>query len=117
MSLPWHLVLMALIYVAAGFNHFRSPKIYLKIMPPYFKNPKLLNSLSGLAEIMLGLGLFFIQTQKWAAWGIILMLLSFLPVHYYMLTNTKAAMGLPKWILLLRIPLQFGLVYWAYIYT
>uniref|UniRef100_UPI004049AB72 DoxX family protein n=1 Tax=Flavobacterium sp. TaxID=239 RepID=UPI004049AB72 len=113
----WHLYLMASIYVLAGLNHFRSPKIYIKIMPPYLKFPKFLNALSGLVEIIFGVGLFFLQTQKWASWGIILMLLSFLTVHFYMLTNSKAAMGLPKWVLILRIPLQFGLIYWAYQYT
>jgi uncharacterized membrane protein len=34
-----------------------------------------------------------------------------------MLTNPKASMGLPKWLLYLRLPLQFLLMYWAYTYT
>jgi uncharacterized membrane protein len=113
----WHLYLMASIYVLAGLNHLRSPKIYIKIMPPYLKYPKELNILSGIAEIVLGIGLLFSSTQSLSAWGIILMLFSFLTVHFYMLTNSKAAMGLPKWVLILRIPLQFGLIYWAYQYT
>lgn len=37
-------------------------------------------------------------------------------LHFYMLQGEKEAAGVPKWILVLRIPLQFGLMYWAYWY-
>ena len=54
MQLPWHLYVMAVMYILAGINHFRRPRLYLKIIPPYFPKPKLLNALSGFAEIALG---------------------------------------------------------------
>ncbi|HEX9150659.1 MAG TPA: DoxX family protein [Flavobacterium sp.] len=117
MILPWHLYTMAFIYVLAGLNHFRNPRLYLKIIPPYFPNPKLLNSISGCAEILLGITLCIPATSKLAAWGIIALLVAVFPTHLYMYANDRAAMGLPKWILLLRIPLQLGLIYWAYQYT
>ena len=117
METPWHLYLMAFIYVLAGLNHFRSPKIYIKIIPPYLKYPKELNNLSGIAEIILGIGLLFSTTQSFAAWGVILMLALFFMTHIYMLTEPKAAMGLPKWVLILRLSLQFGLMFWAYQYV
>jgi uncharacterized membrane protein len=44
------------------------------------------------------------------------MLTVFLLVHFYMLTGKKEAAGIPKLLLILRIPLQFGLMYWAYFY-
>jgi uncharacterized membrane protein len=34
-----------------------------------------------------------------------------------MYQNDKAGMRLPKFVLLLRMPLQLGLIYWAYMYT
>ncbi|MFV8342186.1 MauE/DoxX family redox-associated membrane protein [Flavobacterium sp. XS2P39] len=117
MNLPWHLYAMAFVYILAGLNHFRNPRLYLKIIPPYFPNPKLLNYASGFAEILLGILLCIAPISKLAAWGIIGLLLAVFPANIYMYTNEKAAMGLPKWILLLRIPLQFGLIYWAFQYT
>ncbi|MEO2051112.1 MAG: MauE/DoxX family redox-associated membrane protein [Allomuricauda sp.] len=114
---PWHLYLMAGIYVVAGFMHFIKPRMYERIMPNYLPFPKTLVYLSGLVEIVLGIVLCFEATRTLALFGIILMLAAFLPVHFYMLTSKKAAMGLPKWVLILRIPLQFGLMYWAYSYT
>jgi len=107
---------MAAMYVFAGTMHFIKPKMYLRIMPRYLPYPKLLVFLSGIAEILLGIGLCFPSTKNLAISGIIAMLVVFLIVHYYMLTSKKAGAGIPLWILLLRIPLQFGLMYWAFWY-
>lgn len=116
MAFPWHLYSMAVLYIIAGIMHFVRPKIYLRIMPRYLPQPKLLVGLSGLAEILLGTGLCFNITKKYSIYGIILMLAIFLLVHFYMLSSEKASAGLPKWVLILRIPLQFVLMYWAYSY-
>ena len=116
MNYPWHLYLMAAIYVLAGTLHFIKPKIYLRIMPRYLPFPKSLVYLSGLAEIVLGIGLCFKETKDFAVYGIILMLAIFLLVHFYMLSSEKAAAGFPKWALLLRLPLQFVLMFWAFAY-
>ncbi len=115
--LPWHQYLIGILFVLAGMNHFRKPKIYERIMPPYIPAHSSMVMLSGIAEMILGFMIMSKNTQTAAAWGIIIMLLAFIPVHIYMLQNEKAAMKLPKWILIIRLPLQFGLIYWAYLYT
>ncbi|GEQ86858.1 hypothetical protein ULMS_23660 [Patiriisocius marinistellae] len=115
--LPWHQYLFGLIFIIAGANHFRAPKIYERIMPPYIPQPKLMVLLSGIAEMLGGLLLLNSDTQSVGAWGIIAMLIVFFTVHIYMLQNEKAAMKLPKWVLILRLPLQFALIYWAYLYV
>ena len=107
---------MAGMYILAGIFHFLKPKAYLRIMPRYLPQPKLLVYLSGAAEILLGIGLFFDETKNLSIFGIILMLLVFLLVHFYMLSSKKAAAGIPVWALILRLPLQFVLIWWAYFY-
>lgn len=116
MTNPWHLYIMAVMYVVAGIMHFIKPKMYLRIMPRYLPNHKFLVALSGFAEIALGIGICFEATKTLAIYGILLMLVVFLLVHFYMLSTEKAAAGIPKWVLVLRIPLQFVLMYWAYWY-
>ena len=116
MPLPFHLYLMAALYIFAGVMHFVKPKMYLRIMPRYIPNHKLMITLSGVEEIGLDVGLCFPKTKNIAIYGIIAMLLVFLLVHFYMLSGEKQAAGIPKWILILRIPLQFSLIYWAYLY-
>lgn len=117
MNLPWHLYLMAFVYILAGINHFRNSGLYLKIIPSYFPNPKLLNIISGFSEIVLGIILCIPMFSIYASWGIIALLIAVFPTHLYMYQNKKAGMGLPKWLLLLRMPLQFVLMYWAFQYT
>jgi len=117
MTFPWHLYLMAFLYIVAGINHFRNPKMYIKIIPPYFSNPKLLNTFSGAAEIILGTLLVIPFSTTFAAWGIIALLIAVFPANLYMYQNKKASFSLPKWILFVRLPLQIILVLWAYQYT
>lgn len=113
---PWHLYVMAAIYIFGGIMHFVKPKVYLRIMPRYLPNHKAMVFWSGVAEVVLGMGLCFSFTKNISIYGIIAMLAVFLLVHFYMLSGEKAAAGIPKWILLLRLPLQFGLMFWAYSY-
>ncbi|MFY8111833.1 MAG: MauE/DoxX family redox-associated membrane protein [Flavobacterium sp.] len=117
MNSLWHLYVMAILYIIAGINHFRVPRLYQKIIPSYLPNPSLLNILTGVIEIALGISLLIPAISRYAAWGIILLLIAVFPTHIFMLTNPKASMGLPKWVLYLRLPLQLLLLYWAYSYT
>ncbi|MBK5214768.1 MAG: hypothetical protein JJE55_14035 [Flavobacteriaceae bacterium] len=115
--LPWHQYLMGVLIVLAGMNHFRKPKLYESIIPPYIPAHSTMVMVSGIVEMALGFMLMNKNSQEVAAWGIIAMLIIFIPVHIYMLQDEKAAMKMPKWVLILRLPLQFGLMYWAYLYT
>jgi uncharacterized membrane protein len=116
MGAPWHLYLMAAIYILAGTLHFVYPTMYERIIPPWIPAKKMAVYLSGAIEIALGAGLFFIELRTAAIFGIIALLILFLPVHTHMLRDERSAMGIPSWILLLRIPLQGLLIYWAYSY-
>jgi uncharacterized membrane protein len=117
MMQPWHLYVMAIIYLIAGCNHFRNPQVYVKIIPPFLPNPKLLNALVGAAEITFAILLCIDATSTMAAWGIITLLIAIFPSNVYMVINEKAGLGLPKWLLIVRLPMQLLLILWAYIYT
>jgi uncharacterized membrane protein len=116
MNYPWHYYFMAIFYIVAGIGHFVKPKWYMRVMPPFFPGHRTLVILSGAVEILLGIGLFFPIVKDSALILIIAMLVLFLTVHVYMLSGKKASAGIPLWILILRLPLQFLLMYWAYSY-
>lgn len=117
MTLPWHLYVMAAIYILAGLNHFRVPRLYQRMIPPALPSPKALNIISGVAEILMGMALCIPASSNLAAWSIIILLVAIFPANVYMLINERAGMGLPKWILVMRLPLQLVLIAWAYLYT
>lgn len=117
MALPWHLYLMASLYILAGLNHFRKPHLYIRIIPSYFPNPKLLNITSGACEIILGILLCIPACTPYAALGIIALLIAVFPANLFMYLNEKASLGLPQFVLFLRLPLQIVLIIWAYEYS
>lgn len=106
-------------YIAAGLNHFRVPAFYMGIIPAYLPYHHILNTLAGVFEIGFGLMLIFKLTRKIAAWGIMLMLIAFLPVHISMLgghteISGKSVTPLLAWA---RLFLQPVLIVWAWWYT
>lgn len=111
------LILLILLYLVAGQNHFVNPGTYIKLIPPYLPYPKVLNLLAGFFEILFGLMLLFKQSRKLAVFGIILMLIAFIPAHIYMIQIAPFMLGklavskAGAWI---RLPLQAVLIVWAY---
>lgn len=110
------LYIMSAFFVYAGISHFTKKHFFMKAMPPYIPNHEAMVILSGIAEIVFGIGLLFKQSQALAAWGIILLLIAIFPANIYMATSGKFH-KIPKWLLWLRLPLQLVLIAWAYIYT
>ncbi|MVN20577.1 DoxX family protein [Mucilaginibacter arboris] len=111
------LILLIALYLVAGSNHFVHPAAYLKLIPPYLPLPKVLNLLAGFFEILFGLMLIFKPTRKYAVYGIILMLLAFIPAHIYMVQLAPFMLGnlaVTKTGAWVRLPLQAILIAWAY---
>lgn len=108
--------IMAILYILAGINHFINPKFYLKIIPPFLPWHKALNWISGAAEMVLGIGLLFPAYTSISAWGIILLLIAVFPanIYHFMKGWRKKKM---VWILAIRLPLQFLLIWWAYTFV
>lgn len=113
----YFLYLMAVLYIAAGLNHFRNPRFYIQIIPPYLPRPDILNALSGVAEVILGLMLFWPATRSLAAWGVIALLIAVFPANFYMYQQRHTLFKkMPPKLLLLRLPLQLVLIAWAALY-
>lgn len=65
----FQLYLMGGIYILLGFAHFTHTEFYRPLMPQFLPAHALLIYLSGFAEILLGLGVFFSLTRNYALWG------------------------------------------------
>jgi uncharacterized membrane protein len=117
------LVVMGFFYIAAGINHFVNPKSYLAVMPPYVPWPLMMISISGVAEILGGIGVLvpdgfvFPRTRASAAWGIVALLIAVSPVHIHMCLHPEKFPVVPLWAIWLRLPLQLVLIAWAWYYT
>jgi uncharacterized membrane protein len=109
--------IMAGIYSFAGLMHFIAPKPYLKVMPPSFPYPKMMVYISGLFELVFGLALLFDETRSYAAIGLILLLIAVFPANIYMAKRMLQKKSKYSWIAIVRLPMQFVLIYWAYLYV
>ena len=107
----------AVFYAAAGVNHFVHSRMYVSIMPPHYSDPLFWVRFTGIAEIAGAVGLLVPVTRKAAAWGIIAMLVGYFDVHIYMALHPERFASIPAWALYARLPLQFVLLAWAWVYT
>ncbi len=111
------LYLMSGLYITAGINHFIHPEIYKKIMPPWLGWHDTLINVSGICEILFGLLLIPFYTRVVAAWCLIGLLIAVFPANIQMMLNGLHKNNLWLWITILRLPLQFILIWWAYLFT
>lgn len=109
--------LLALFFVLAGLNHFRSPDFYVSIMPPYLPWHLALVYISGVAEVGLGVLLLFNRWSGLAAWGLIALLIAVFPANIHMALHPELYVYASPLSLWLRLPFQGVLIAWAYWYT
>jgi uncharacterized membrane protein len=112
-------VLLAVFFIGAGFLHFVFPEPYLRMVPPLLPRPEVLVWISGVAEIIGGIGLLLPQWQRSAAWGLLFLLIAVFPANIYIAVAHVHFSGLlgQTWAQWLRLPLQLPLICWAWRYT
>jgi len=85
---------LIIFYIFAVYNHFATPSFYIPIIPPYLSAwAKEINILSGIVEIILALLLIPKTTRSFAAKGIIIMLIAFIPTHVYFIQKGYFMLG------------------------
>lgn len=114
MLLILSLGLLALLFVAGGVNHFVNPKFYLSMMPDYLPAHALLVQLSGVFEVLGGIGLLVPATRTYAGYGLLALLVAVFPANLNMALHPDKFPGVPLWGLYLRLPLQAVLMAWVY---
>src|SRR5688500_17290709 len=79
------------IFVVSGLAHFVFPEPYIRIVPPQLPAPGSLVLISGVAEVLGGIGLLVRRTRRAAAVGLIILLLAVWPANVYMLIRAREA--------------------------
>ncbi len=108
------------LYVVAGVMHLLAPNVFAQIVPPWLPRPLALVYLSGVAEVLLGLGVLVPRTRRRATQGLIALLVAVFPANVYMATHDVTLTGVlegfrdpSEAVLWVRLPLQGVLVLWA----
>lgn len=112
---------LAVFFVVAGANHFRSPAIYLGMMPAWLPWPDAMNGISGAAEMLGGVGLLVPRARRIAGWGLIALLLAVFPANVHVaLQGHMPGTNFSPVALWWRLPFQavfLGAVWWVAVAT
>ena len=111
--------ILAVFFVVAGTLHFLFPGPYLRMMPPFLPWPSALVWISGAAEIAGGIGLLLPRCRRFAAYGLVLLLIAVFPANIYIAVAHVRFSGLlgQSWFQWFRLPLQVPLILWVWRYT
>jgi uncharacterized membrane protein len=107
----------AAIFVMIGLTHLRKPEQLTYMIPKFMPNSRLLVLLSGVAELVLGIGLLFSETRFLAAWGLILLLIAIFPANINVaVNNLPPPGGLPAkpWYVWSRLLFQPVYILWIW---
>jgi uncharacterized membrane protein len=106
--------------IGIGVDHFANPDPFVRIMPASLPYPRELVALSGLFEVLGGIGVLVPRTRRFAAWGLIALYVAVFPanvnmaIHHIQLTPDGT---FPVWAMWLRLLFQPGFIAWAWLFT
>ncbi len=109
-------ILFAALFLGVGVTHFTRTDFLMKAMPLYLPYHRELVLISGVFEMVLGIGLLLPKTSRLAAWGLIALLVAVFPANIHMYQHPEL-FPYPKTALLIRLPMQGLLILWAFTYT
>ena len=100
--------LVAVAMTSVGVLHFTQAETFAQIVPPFFPAPVWLVWISGVFEILGGLGVLVPRTRSAAGIGLVLLYVAVFPANIYMAVEPIAVNGVvpDRWLVWARLPFQ-----------
>ena len=110
------ILLISILYITVGLNHFIKPNFFLEIVPPIIPFKLEVVFISGFFEIILGILILFKKTRKLASLLIIVLLVSVFPanIYLYISETPRLSLNITKSQALFRMPFQLSLIIISY---
>jgi len=105
----WGLAVVFLWFLVGGIAHFAATATETTLVPPYIPWPRAAVLFTGVLELLGAIALLFRPTRRAAGAGLFMLTIAVTPVHIYMLQRPDL-FNVPYWALILRLPLQAGLL-------
>ena len=110
------ILLISILYITIGINHFLKPNFFLEIVPPFIPFKLEVVFISGFFEIILGVSILFKKTRKLASLLIIVLLVLVFPANIYLYVSEtpRISLNITKSQALYRMPFQLSLIIISY---
>lgn len=110
--------LAAIFFVFSGSLHFVIPEFYYSMMPPFIPFKEFFIVLTGIAEIVFGVGILVPAVQRRSGMSMIALLIAIFPANIYVAIAQPTLMNLEyspesMWLRLLLQPLFIVWVWWV----
>ncbi len=106
--------LLAAFLLGAGIMHFVNPSFFDAIVPPWVPgSERAATYASGVAEVLVGVGIVFARTRRLALWSAAALFVAVYPANLYMAWDWRDRELSERLVAYGRLPLQIPLVWWA----
>ena len=102
-------IVLGLFLIFGGIQHFIKPDFYIPFVPKFLPLTMPIIYVSGIVEIVVGVLVLIKKYAKIGAWGILILMLLFLPIHIWDVFSDTPAIGSQK-AAFIRLPIQFLLI-------
>ena len=107
-------VILGLFILGAGITHFVNPTFFDAIVPPWMPfGERFWTIVSGIAEVLIGIGVLRRSTRKRAALAAFVLFVAVYPANLYMAWDWRHRPFGDQLISLGRLPFQFLFFAWA----
>jgi uncharacterized membrane protein len=110
------LLIISIFFITGGISHFVVADFFVMAMPDYLGYHRELVKISGVFEIVGGLGILIPQTRLLAGYGLIALIITVYPANINMALHPEKYKELSELFLYIRLPFQFlfiWFVWWA----
>jgi uncharacterized membrane protein len=108
-------ITLGILFIIASTFHFTAADTELQIIPPFLPWRRAALFITGILELLGGIGVLFPRFQRAAGKGLAALLVAIFPANIYHIFARKQFRGLTRSPLyhILRMPMQGALIWWA----
>ena len=109
-------LILAMLFIAGSVFHFVASEVELQLIPPFLPWRRAALSITGVFELLGGVGLLIPRFQRRAGQGLAVLLVAIFPANVYHTLTRKRFHGLTRSPLyhIVRWPMQGILIWWAW---
>lgn len=110
-------IVLSVFFIFVGVLHFLQTSFFESAVPPYVPHPTAMVVISGVFEILGGIGVLIPKLKKWGGIGLILLLAAVYPANVHMAMHSDLFPKIPPAVLWFRLTLQPLLMYAVWLCT